>query len=142
MDGEPIDSSARWASPGPMPTVAAGQTGARRTARWSRRGLLVRLVAALGTAAAVSPVLGAPLPAAARVLGPARSVCACGGPLVASGRSQTTNPERAAPAPQAARSFENRVGWAYSPRWRKSRDEMVADLRRMRDLGCTTVYVG
>lgn len=46
------------------------------------------------------------------------------------------------PVRQAARPFENRVGWAYSPRWRKSRAEIVADLQRMRDLGCNTVYVG
>ena len=38
--------------------------------------------------------------------------------------------------------FENRIGWAYSARWRKSRPEIVADLRRMRELGCNTVYVG
>jgi hypothetical protein len=38
--------------------------------------------------------------------------------------------------------FENRIGWAYSARWQKTRAEMVADLRRMRDLGSNTLYIG
>lgn len=78
----------------------------------------------------------------ARELLPARSACACGGGRVQARLPQaggTANPAR---AQQAPRAFENRVGWAYSPRWRKSRAEIVADLRRMRDLGCNTIYIG
>ncbi len=45
-------------------------------------------------------------------------------------------------ARQAPRLFENRIGWAYSARWWKSRDVVVAELRRMRDLGCNTLYIG
>ena len=142
MDGQPIDSSARWALPEPVLTMAAGQTVSRRAVVWTRRGFLVRLAASLGAAVALSPTVAQPSPVTARVLGPARNACACGGSPVASGLSQTAGAERMAPAPQAARVFENRVGWAYSPRWQKSRDEIVADLRRMRDLGCNTVYVG
>jgi hypothetical protein len=55
---------------------------------------------------------------------------------------QAVGAERAPRAQQAVRTFENRIGWAYSPRWRKTRAEVVADLRRMRDLGCNTIYIG
>ena len=63
--------------------------------------------------------------------------CACG--RVTS--TALAEPDPRAPRP-AARAFENRIGWAYNARWRKPRAEVVADLRRMRDLGCNTVYIG
>jgi hypothetical protein len=112
--------------------------------RWTRRRLLGRLVAAFGTAAMLPPVLAMvpSLPAEARELGPARAACACGGARSAARAPQTVGTERASRSQQAVRTFENRVGWAYSPRWRKSRAEIVADLRRMRELGCNTIYVG
>lgn len=104
---------------------------------WTRRRLLIRLVAALAAAVALPPEVSTE----ARELLPARGACACGG------RVQTRAPlavgaANRARAQQPVRPFENRVGWAYSPRWRKSRAEVVADLRRMRDLGSNTVYIG
>ena len=104
---------------------------------WTRRRLLTRLAATLGAAVALPPALTPVLPTEARELLPARSACACGG-----GRVQQARAAQAGRAQQAARAFENRVGWAYSPRWRKPRAEVVADLRRMRDLGCNTIYIG
>jgi hypothetical protein len=103
----------------------AGRAGL--TVRWSRRRLLARLATTFGAAAALATAAALPRPAAAQER---RS------PILA---AATT---RAAPGAQAPRSFENRVGWAYSARWRKSRAEIVDDLRRMRDLGCNAVYLG
>jgi hypothetical protein len=124
------------------PALAEAGAVRGRPARWTRRRLLTRLAVALGASVMLPAGLGSAATAAARDLGAARSACACGGSLVSGRAPELIAPERAAPAPQAARPFENRVGWAYSPRWRKSRAEVVADLRRMRDLGCNTVYVG
>jgi hypothetical protein len=102
-------------------TEASAQVAAGRPFRRPRRWLLSRLVAMLGTVASLAPMLATSRPVTAR---------------------GTASLERAAQTSQEPRPFENRVGWAYSPRWRKSWDELVADLRRMRDLGCNTVYVG
>src|SRR5215207_8576177 len=121
------------------PVVAGAATLPVRTARWSRRRLLIRLAAALGTVASLGVGLGAPAAVGARELGLPRRACACGGTLAVGRTPGVTGAE---PVRQAARPFENRVGWAYSPRWRKSRAEIVDDLQQMRDLGCNTVYVG
>jgi hypothetical protein len=96
----------------------------------SRRHFLTRAAAILGGAAL--PLL--PSTAGAGVLGPARRACACGG-------SVAVVPPRSV-ARQAPRLFENRVGWAYSARWGRSRADIRSDLRRMRDLGCNVVYIG
>src|SRR5262249_16919405 len=98
-----------------------------QTVRWSRRRLLARLAATVGAAAALAPVATLPRTASAQE----RRTPGLAG--------ATT---RAAPVEQVPRIFENRVGWAYSARWRKSRAEIVDDLRRMRDLGCNVVYIG
>jgi hypothetical protein len=63
-------------------------------------------------------------------------------PTPSTSTAGVSSPERAVRPLQAPRAFENRIGWAYSPRWQKSRDEVTAELRRMRDLGCNTIYVG
>jgi len=110
---------------------------------WTRRRLLTRLAAALGAAVALPPAPTTVLPTEARELLPARIACACGGGRVQQARvARAGGTTQSGRAQQAARTFENRVGWAYSPRWRKSRAEVVAELRRMRDLGCNTIYVG
>ena len=110
---------------------------------WTRRRLLTRLAAALGAAVALPPAPTPVLPAEARELLPARIACACGGGRVQQARvARAGGTTQSGRAQQAARTFENRVGWAYSPRWRKPRAEVVAELRRMRDLGCNTIYVG
>jgi hypothetical protein len=107
--------------------------------RWPRRRFVLRLAATLGAVVALSPMPGPGLTVAAREPLPARSACACGGRRILSAGGRATRAGR----PQAApRTFENRVGWAYSPRWRKPRAEIVTDLRRMRDLGCNTIYIG
>ena len=91
---------------------------------------------------ALPPALAPVVPTEARELLPARSACACSGSRVQSRASQAVGPEQAGRAQPSVRAFENRIGWAYSPRWRKSRAEIVADLQRMRDLGCNTIYIG
>jgi hypothetical protein len=123
--------------------MSAGQT---------RRRLLLRLVRALGMAAVVPPAIVPALPTAARDLAPTRQACACGGSTAARTNTNagqtlaraplTVAPERVTRGQPAPRAFENRTGWAYSPRWRKPRADVVADMRRMRDLGCNTVYIG
>lgn len=151
-------------SPGPHPPALSpeGAVGAEPGSPPSvtRRRLLLRAVVALGGALVLPPALGpalpaslrAALPAEARSLGPARSACACGGGRTvsrASPSSGTKPPARAAPPGQAQQArtqptagpFENRVGWAYSARWTKTNAELAADFRRMRDLGCNTVYL-
>src|SRR4051794_32621114 len=84
----------------------------------TRRRLLTRLAAALGAAVALPPALAPVVPTEARELLPARSACACGGGRVLARAPQTDSAVRTGRA-QAVRVFENRVGWAYSPRWRK-----------------------
>src|SRR5690242_10703696 len=90
----------------------------------SRRQFLVRAASAI-LGGAVLPLV--PTPAAARVLGPSSLACACSGSVAAAPPRQ--------PARQSVRLFENRIGWAYSARWGRSRADIAADLRRMRDLG-------
>jgi hypothetical protein len=98
-----------------------------QTVRWSRRRLLARLAAMLGAAAVLTPVVTLPRAAFAQD----RRAPGLAGGLT-----------RAAPGEQPRRAFKNRIGWAYSARWRKSRAEIVDDLRRMRELGCNVVYLG
>lgn len=40
------------------------------------------------------------------------------------------------------RPFENNVGWAYQPRHYRTRDQIFADMRDMKDRGCNSLYVG
>ena len=111
--------------------------------RWTRRRAILHLAAALGTAAVLPSLVSPAAPTEARELLPARSACACGGSATPVARApQTVPPEPDTRTQQRVRAFENRVGWAYSPRWRKSRAEVVADFQRMRALGCNTVYLG
>jgi hypothetical protein len=140
MSGERTDPPVRNSRPPLSPMLPEPPVSG--LGRWTRRRLLVRLAAALGAAVAVPLVPSFVLPTEARELVPARSACACGGGRVQARAPQVVGAERSGRAQQAVRTFENRIGWAYSPRWRKSRTEVVADLRRMRDLGCNTIYIG
>src|SRR5688572_30424729 len=102
MRDEPSNRPVQPASPA-APEPGAGPD---RVNRWTRRRLLTRLAATLGTIAALGPALGTAGPVSARGLGPARSVCACGGTLAVSRAPGVTDSE---PVRQAARPFENRV---------------------------------
>lgn len=43
---------------------------------------------------------------------------------------------------EGMRDFENKVGWAYTAVPGVSRDQMVKDIRKMKDLGANIVYIG
>lgn len=108
----------------------------------TRRHALRRMTAALG--AALGALAAPPAPsAAARELTLARAACACGAARTSAASASQTAARALQPAtaPVPLRAFENLVGWGYTVRARIPRAELLADLRRMRDLGCNTVYI-
>lgn len=46
------------------------------------------------------------------------------------------------PQAEKMRPFQNEVGWAYTAIPGNSRESMIADMARMKDLGATIVYIG
>src|SRR5215212_5057490 len=53
----------------------------------------------------------------------------------------TPGPSPLGPSVRSSADFAGRVGWAYTARAGRSRAEIIADLLRMRALGCDTLYV-
>ena len=127
-------------------TAARIQPSTPAAPRTSRRALLVQLARALGVALALPPLIAldqhTEQTARAQTPAAAHRACACNGAQqIARAPQSATSPQAVRPQ-QGVRAFENRVGWAYNVRWRKSRAEVLSEFQRMAALGCNTIYIG